>query len=52
MQKIIDEMRLINFLDNHQVSQLNLGQKIGLKLMMMHVRHIRKIVKLNLKPKC
>ena len=31
---------------------LNLGQKIGLKYMMMHVERIAPIIKLNLKVKC
>ena len=36
----------------HQVSQLNLGQKAGLKEMMTRVEHAILTVKLNLKLQC
>ena len=36
----------------HQISQLNLEQKIGMKQMVNHVECITLIVKLNLKLQC
>ena len=36
----------------HQINQLNLGQKFGLKEMKMHVECITRIVILNLKLQC
>ena len=36
----------------HQINQLLLEQKAGLKKMMTHVERITKIIKLNLKLQC
>ena len=42
----------MNLLDNLQINQLDLGQRIGLKQMMMHMKRKTLIVKLNLKLQC
>ena len=36
----------------HQINNLDSGQAIGLKEMMNHGQHIKKIIKLDLKVQC
>ena len=48
----MEYQKIINLLEIPKINQPNLGQKIGLKYMMIHVERTRPIAKLNLRHQC
>ena len=48
----MENQKIINFLDNAPNQPTKFRTKIGLKQMIMHMKHIKPIVKLNLKILC
>ena len=48
----MEYQKVLNLLDKKQINHLNVRQKIDLKQIVTHMKHITPIAKLNLKLRC